>query len=286
MSKVLLGIIGGSGLYQLPECTVRDKLSVETPYGAPSSEIVCGSIAGTDVCFLARHGQGHRFNPSEVPYRANIWALRSLGVTHVMAVNAVGSLREEIRPGDLVVPDQLIDRTKGIRPSTYFEDGIVAHIEFADPYCKKLANLLVEAAGVTGKTLHVGGTLVCMEGPQFSTRAESNLYRSWGGSLIGMTALPEAKLAREAGICYASLCLATDYDCWFEHGGDVSVNAVVAVMQANSAAARKTVVELARAMHEDAPVACCRGLVKNAVITNPALAGSTAFSRLKLLLED
>jgi 5'-methylthioadenosine phosphorylase len=286
MEKVVLGVIGGSGLYELPECKVLETINPETPFGFPSAPLVKGTIGDLTVYFLARHGAGHRFNPSEVPYRANLWALRAVGVTHVLAINAVGSLRLEIKPGDLVVPDQIIDRTKGVRASTYFENGIVAHAEFADPYCLDFAARLAKAARVSGKTVHEGGTLVVMEGPQFSTRAESKLYISWGAHLIGMTALPEAKLAREAGLCYASLCLATDYDCWHEAEGDVSVEAVVQVMHQNVAAARRTVVELAAKLGNSLPTCKCRNAVHRSVMTNHSSAGEEARKRLALLLED
>jgi 5'-methylthioadenosine phosphorylase len=286
MEKVVLGVIGGSGLYDLPECKVIETVNPETPFGFPSAPLVKGTVGDLTVFFLARHGVGHRFNPSEVPYRANIWALRAAGVTHVLAVNAVGSLKLEIRPGDLAVPDQIIDRTKGNRPSTYFEDGIVAHAGFADPYCLDFSARLADAARTTGKKVHQGGTLVCMEGPQFSTRAESRLYISFGAHLIGMTALPEAKLAREAGLCYASLCLATDYDCWHEAEGDVNVEAVVQVMHQNVAAARRTVVQLAADLAKAQPDCKCRHTIQRSVMTNHSVAGEAARKRLALLLED
>ena len=244
MTRTVLGVIGGSGAYRFPELEDVTERVVETPYGAPSSPLLSGRIGDQEVHFLARHGPGHRLNPTEVPYRANVWALKAVGVTRLVSISAVGSLVEEVAPGHLVVPSQIIDRTKGIRPSTFFEDGVVGHVVFGDPYCADLRTRVAAAASAAGATVHSDGTLVCMEGPAFSTRAESNLYRAWGGTLVGMTALPEAKLAREAGICYATLALATDYDCWHESEDDVTVEAVLEVMKRNTIAARATVVAL------------------------------------------
>jgi 5'-methylthioadenosine phosphorylase len=226
MAEATVGIIGGSGFYEMEGLTDIEQIAVSTPYGDPSDAITIGSLAGIRVAFLPRHGQGHRLLPSELPQRANIYALKKLGVERVIAVSAVGSLREEIRPLDLVIPDQLIDRTRG-RPSTFFGDGIVGHIAFAHPFCPELSSLLAHCAHDSGVTTHAGGTYVVMDGPAFSTRAESELYRSWGASLIGMTALPEAKLAREAEICYAILACATDYDCWHETEETVTVDMIL-----------------------------------------------------------
>ncbi len=242
MSIVRIGIIGGSGLYEADGLVDVRTESVATPYGTPSDSVTIGRVAGqpAELVFLPRHGRGHRLLPSEVNYRANIWALKKLGVSWVVSVSAVGSLQEEVVPGHVVVVDQFIDRTKA-RASTFFGDGAVGHIAFGDPVCGQLRQVLLDTARAEGATVHDGGTYVCMEGPAFSTRAESNLYRSWGAKVIGMTNLPEAKLAREAGMSYATLAMATDYDCWHEGHDDVTVEQVIAVLQANVALARRIV---------------------------------------------
>ena len=237
MPEARLAVIGGSGFYQMEGIEDVEEVRVATPYGDPSDVIVIGKLGGIAVAFLPRHGRGHRVTPTEVNHRANIYALKTLGVERLISISAVGSLREEIRPLDIVVPDQLIDLTRG-RQSTFFGDGIVAHVGFADPFCPELSGVLLEAARVSGATVHRGGTYVCMEGPQFSTRAESNLYRQWGASLIGMTACPEAKLAREAEICYGTLAMATDYDCWHVSEESVTVEMVVQNLLANVATAK------------------------------------------------
>ena len=234
----LTAIIGGSGLYELEGFEVAERRELETPFGEPSDSIVLGALQGRPVAFLPRHGRGHRFSPSQVPYRANIYALKVLGATRVISVSAVGSLRQEIAPGHVVLVDQFIDRTLS-RPRTFFEDGIVAHVGFADPVCPELRATLLAAARKVGVTSHDGGTYVCIEGPQFSTRAESHLFRSWGASVVGMTNLPEARLAREAELAYATLALATDYDCWHEEEEAVSVEAVIAVLHKNVDNAKK-----------------------------------------------
>jgi 5'-methylthioadenosine phosphorylase len=222
MREAKVGIIGGSGLYRVEGMTGMDKVKVNTPFGEPSDFIILGSLEGVKVAFLPRHGEGHRISPSELPAKANIYALKSLGVERIIAVSAVGSLKEKTAPLDIVVPDQLIDATKG-RASTFFTDGIVGHVSFAEPFCPVLSQLSFEAATIAGAKVHKGGTYLVVEGPQFSTRAESQLYCSWGVDVIGMTASPEAKLAREAEICYATLAVVTDYDCW--HPGYESVTA-------------------------------------------------------------
>lgn len=232
-----VGIIGGSGLYSIPGITVRGVEAVETPFGNPSSPVVLGELHGVETAFMARHGEGHRYTPSEVPYAANVYALKSLGVRKLVSFSAVGSLREEIAPRHFVVPDQLFDRTLGARRTSFFGRGAVAHAPFADPFCPELRKVLLQAAAASGATVHDGGTMVVMEGPAFSTRAESHFYRSIGASIIGMTALPEAKLAREAGICYATLAMSTDYDCWRESGDDVTGEMVFQVMKDNAAMA-------------------------------------------------
>jgi len=238
-------VIGGSGLYEMDGLINIREETVDTPFGAPSAPYLIGQLTGQDdieLVFLPRHGRNHQFNPSEVNYRANIFGMKALGVSWIVSVSAVGSLQEEIVPGHVVVIDQFIDRTKN-RSSTFFENGMVAHIAFGDPVCLGLRGYLLQAAQNTEATVHDGGTYVCMEGPAFSTRAESNLYRSWGARVIGMTNLPEAKLAREASISYATLAMATDYDCWHEGHDDVTVDQVVAVLRANVNLAKKIIAE-------------------------------------------
>jgi 5'-methylthioadenosine phosphorylase len=243
-SQNVLAVIGGSGLYDIPGLTDVKEARVETPFGPPSDAIVEGRLGDTRLLFLPRHGRGHRIAPHRIDSRANVCALKKLGATHLVAISAVGSMRDDIAPGDFVVVDQFIDLTKG-RASTFFDDGLVGHVGFADPVCADLAGALASAAERTGARVHRGGTYVCIEGPQFSTRAESRLYRSWGVSVIGMTAMPEAKLAREAELPYALLALSTDYDCWHESEADVTLEAVLAVLGDNVAKARRTVGELA-----------------------------------------
>ncbi len=235
-----VGVIGGSGLYEMEGLSQVEEIAVDTPFGAPSDLIISGMLGDTRMLFVPRHGRGHRFTPSEVPYRANIWALKKLGAQWCISLSAVGSLKEDIVPGDVVIIDQFIDRTKN-RASTFFGEGIVGHVPFGQPISPVLAGVLKEASVSAGARVHVGGTYVCMEGPAFSTRAESFLYRSWGASVIGMTNLPEAKLAREAEIAYATIALATDYDCWHEGHDDVSVDAVVAMVKQNVALAKRIV---------------------------------------------
>lgn len=241
-----LGVIGGSGVYQMEGANLIKEHQIETPFGTPSDKILEVEVDGVTVFFLPRHGSGHHLTPTEVNYRANIYALKSLGVNCVLAVSAVGIMQKHIKPGHLVIPDQIFDRTKGIRPSTFFGNGVVGHVTFADPFCEKLRVAVKDAASKKTDNVHFGGTYVCMEGPQFSTRAESNFYRkTLEPSVIGMTAIPEAKLAREAEMSYAMLALATDYDCWNEDEDDVSVEAVVAILKANSQLAKDVVKTLA-----------------------------------------
>jgi len=242
---IKIGVLGGSGLYDLEGLTDLEEIQLSTPYGEPSDAFLTGQLDGIDVVFLPRHGRGHRVNPSEINFRANIWGLKRLGVTHVLSVSAVGSLREEIVPGHFVVIDQFIDRTRH-RPDTFFEDGIVAHVMFADPVCSSLRAALLEACAEVDLTVHDGGTYVNMEGPQFSTRAESNLYRSWGADVIGMTNLQEAKLAREAELHYATLAMSTDYDCWHTGHDDVTVDTVIATMNENVGHARELIARTIR----------------------------------------
>jgi 5'-methylthioadenosine phosphorylase len=270
MSEPLLGVIGGSGLYELPGLTDVDRVRVHTPFGDPSDEIVVGRLGGTRLAFVPRHGRGHRLLPSELPFRANVYALKTLGAGWIVAVSAVGSLREEIAPGHVVVPDQFIDRTRGrTDESTFFGRGVVAHVQFADPFCKPLSTALAGAARAQGATVHEGGAYVCMEGPQFSTRAESHLYRSWGAQVIGMTNLQEAKLAREAELCFATMALATDYDCWRTGHDDVAIGEILAVIAANVELARRTVAGVASALPDRTGCGCHRAL-EHAIVTDRA----------------
>ncbi len=247
-----IGVIGGSGLYHLEELEGAEETRLETPFGSPSSAYVTGEVCGIPVAFLPRHGVGHVLMPTEIPFRANIWGLKKLGVTHLISVGAVGSLKEEIAPGHMVFPDQFIDMTRH-RTSTFFGNGMVGHVQFGDPVCEKLSSRLVEAAKKVGATVHSGGTYICMEGPAFSSRAESELYRSWGASVIGMTHAQEAKLAREAEMAFASVALATDYDCWHDSEDEVSVEDVIKVMHENVETARKILVETLRNLPSDFP---------------------------------
>jgi 5'-methylthioadenosine phosphorylase len=260
-----VGVIGGSGLYAIEGLGDVEEIALETPFGSPSDVIVSGMLGDTRMLFIPRHGRGHRFTPSEVPYRANIWALKKLGASWCVSLSAVGSLKEEIVPGDVVIIDQFIDRTKD-RPSTFFGNGIVGHVPFGQPISPVLASILETASREAGAKVHVGGTYVCMEGPAFSTRAESSLYRSWGASVIGMTNLPEAKLAREAEIAYATIALATDYDCWHTGHDDVSVDAVIAIMKQNVALAKR-IVAIAASRVPDSPDPLVSGAAQFAVMT-------------------
>jgi len=262
-----VGVIGGSGLYEIEGLTDVEEIEVETPFGRPSDAVISGMLDGVRMLFIPRHGRGHVFTPSEVPYRANIWALKSLGADWCISVSAVGSLRMEIVPGHIVIVDQFIDRTKG-RPSTFFGNGVVGHVPFGDPVSPVLAGVLASAAREAGATTHVGGTYVCMEGPAFSTRAESELYRSWGASVVGMTNIPEAKLAREAEIAYATVALATDYDCWHPHHDNVDVAEVVATITKNVAMARQ-IIAVAAGNIPDELDPLVEGAAQFAVMTSP-----------------
>jgi 5'-methylthioadenosine phosphorylase len=261
-----VGVIGGSGLYDMAGLAGVERRRLTTPFGDPSDEFVCGTLAGVRLIFLPRHGRGHRIMPSELNFRANIYGMKKLGADWVIGVGAVGSLREEIHPGDLVVPDQLIDRTCQ-RRSSFFGNGIVAHVAFADPFCTVLSSALVDAARGLGTTVHPRGTYVCMEGPQFSTRAESFLYRQWGADVIGMTNLQEAKLAREAEICFATLALATDYDCWHEGHDDVVIGDVLRILNENVAKAQRVIAEAVPRLPDQRTCACARAL-QHAIITD------------------
>lgn len=269
MTTKIAGVIGGSGLYDMEGLEDVEEIVVETPFGATSAPIVAGTLGDVRLLFIPRHGRGHTLTPSEVPYRANIWALKKLGAQWCISVSAVGSLKEEVVPGHVVIVDQFIDRTKG-RASTFFGEGIVGHVAFGDPVSPVLAKVLLGASKTAGATVHEGGTYVCMEGPAFSTRAESNLYRSWGASVIGMTNLPEAKLAREAEIAYATIALATDYDCWHEGHDDVSVAAVLDTVRKNVSMARQIIREAAANIPADLDP-LVDGASEFAVMTRPEL---------------
>lgn len=264
-----IGIIGGSGLYAMKELKVKGSEKIDTPFGDPSDEYMMGELAGKEVVFLPRHGKGHRILPSELNFRANIFGFKKLGVDRILSVSAVGSLKKEIVPGHIVFPDQFIDRTFS-RNSTFFGNGIVAHVAFADPVCNDLISVVSEAAKRASAVVHVGGSYVCMEGPQFSTRAESHLYRSWGASVIGMTNLNEAKLAREAEMCYVTIALSTDYDCWYEEEGDVTSQGVMEVIKANVEMSQKIIKEAVSSIGENCP-AGCHSALKNAIVTDPTL---------------
>jgi 5'-methylthioadenosine phosphorylase len=263
--RIPFAIVGGSGLYALAALGEPEIRTITTPYGPPSDAIRVGRVDGRSVAFLARHGAAHSLLPSEIDYRANIWALKSLGVERLLAASAVGSLREDIHPREAVAVDQFIDRTH--RRSTFFGDGLVAHVGMADPVCPELQRLLVAAGRACGATVHDGGTYLCMEGPAFSTRAESELYRSWGSAVIGMTNAQEAKLAREAEICYASLGLVTDYDCWHESEADVSVEALLDNLRANAATATEVLLRVVREVSERRTGCGCGDALRGAILT-------------------
>lgn len=262
-----VGVIGGSGLYEMEGLEAVREERLETPFGSPSDTFVSGRLHGRDVVFLPRHGRGHSLLPTEIPYRANVWGMKKLGVTHLISVSAVGSLKEEIEPGHLVFPDQFIDRTFH-RDTTFFGRGVVAHVQFGDPVCANLVGELGAAAEQKGIRFHRSGTYVCMEGPVFSTRAESNLYRSWGGAVIGMTNLQEAKLAREAEMCFATIALATDYDCWHESEEEVSVEAILEVMHKNVVSS-KELLSAAIARMNPARHCACGSALQFSILTTP-----------------
>ena len=277
-----IGIIGGSGLYQMEGFTNLKEIQVATPFGKPSDAIILGNFQGLRVAFLARHGRGHRTLPSGINYRANIHALKSLGVTRVFSVSAVGSMKEAIRPGDFVLPDQFIDRTTQ-RDNTFFDQGIVAHVAFADPICHTLSTVLEKASQEVSVKVHRPGTYLCIEGPQFSSRAESFLYRQWGVDIIGMTNIPEAKLAREAELCYATLALVTDYDCWHETEDAVSVGAILSIMHKNVETA-KIVLQHALELAKDLGTCSCHTALEHAVITPLDRISPTLRKRYQVLL--
>jgi 5'-methylthioadenosine phosphorylase len=283
MSQTTIGVIGGSGLYEIEGLTDIREVSLPTPFGSPSDSFVTGLLGGTRMVFLPRHGKGHRLLPSEVPYRANIYAMKQLGVKRIISVSAVGSMKEAIAPGHIVIPDQFFDRTRGERASTFFGNGVVAHVQFADPVCHDLAGVLAASARAVGATVHQGGTYICIEGPHFSTRAESQIFRSWGVDVIGMTNLPEARLAREAEICYATIALATDYDCWHDSHDDVSVDAILVIIRHNVATARNIIRQAVQNLSQP-PVCGCGEALKYAIMTDPARIPAQTRKDLELLI--
>jgi 5'-methylthioadenosine phosphorylase len=279
--QATVGVIGGSGLYEIAGFDQERAVSVRTPFGRPSDDIVIGQLDGVRVAFLPRHGRGHRLSPSELNFRANIFALKSLGVRSVVAVSAVGSLREEIEPGQLVVPDQFIDRTRG-RISTFFGGGLVVHVPFADPVCSRLSSAVVRAGARLSLPVHPSGTYVCMEGPQFSTRAESELYRTWGAHIIGMTNLQEAKLAREASMCFATIAMVTDYDCWKADAGDVDIQEILRVLTANVGRAQAIISAVVRDADGERTCGCADAL-RDAMLTDRARIPAAARRMLDVL---
>ncbi|MBP0013536.1 MAG: S-methyl-5'-thioadenosine phosphorylase [Roseofilum sp. SBFL] len=282
-----IGIIGGSGLYQMEALQNVQEIEIETPFGAPSDALIVGQLSGAQVVFLSRHGRGHHLMPSEVPFRANIYAMKKLGIEYLISASAVGSLKAEIKPRDLVISHQFIDRTKH-RASTFFGDGIVAHIAFGHPVCHQLSQVLeeaIESLDLPEITLHKNGTYLCMEGPAFSTQAESELYRSWGATVIGMTNIPEAKLAREAEIAYASLNLVTDYDCWHPDHDHVTVEMILDNLHHNAENAQKVIEETVRRLHENPFVSDAHSALKYAIVTQPGAMPEATRKKLGLLID-
>lgn len=287
MTPAKIGIIGGSGLYQMEALTDLEEVRVETPFGSPSDLIILGTLEGMRVAFLARHGREHKLLPSELPYRANIYAMKSLGVEYIISASAVGSLKAEVKPLDMVIPDQFLDRTK-TRISTFFGDGIVAHIGFGHPVCSQLAAIVgdaISALNLPEVNLHRGGTYICIEGPAFSTQAESNLYRSWGGTVIGMTNLTEAKLAREAEIAYTTLALVTDYDCWHPDHDHVTVDLVIDNLKHNAVNAQKVIQETVKRLSQNLPESEAHSALKYAILTPLSKVPQPRKQQLELLLK-
>ena len=282
MPQAKIGVIGGTGLYDIEGLTDIEEVDINTPFGKPSDTIIIGRLEGVGIAFLPRHGKGHHISPTEVPSRANIYALKSLGVQQIISINAVGSLKEEIKPADLLIPDQLIDRTK-TRVSSFFTEGIVAHISFAEPFCPTIRGILSQAAKEMGATVHQKGTYIVMEGPAFSTKAESFLHRSWGADVIGMTALPEAKLAREAEICYAIIACVTDYDCWHEVHEAVTVDIIMETLRKNDEITRKIIKLAASRMPEKQDCECALAL-ETAIVTDLEIIPPEQKRKLDLLI--
>src|SRR5450432_32969 len=281
--KADIGIIGGSGLYAMPGFVVEEELALDTPWGSPSDHYMVGSLSGHKVAFLARHGRGHRISPSELNFRANIYGMKKLGVSRILSLSAVGSLKEEHRPLEFVIPDQFFDRTRG-RVSTFFGEGLVAHISFADPICPQLAAFAHDTCQALGITSKHGGTYLCMEGPAFSTKAESNVYRSWGMDVIGMTNLQEAKLAREAELCYVTVAMVTDYDCWHAEHDAVTVTDILANLSQNAENACKVVASTVAAMPEARDCKCGAAL-KHAILTDKSLVPEATKRKLGILVD-
>ncbi len=287
MTSASIGIIGGSGLYQMPELENIEEVKVDTPFGSPSDAFITGTLEGVRVAFLPRHGRGHRYTPSELPFRANIYGMKMLGVERILSASAVGSLQEKYAPLDMVIPDQFFDRTRArAHESTFFGEGIVAHVTFAHPVCDALGDVLEAACGSAEVRVHRGGTYLCMEGPAFSTKAESNVYRSWGMDIIGMTNLQEAKLAREAEICYATLALVTDYDCWHEAHDAVSVETVVEYLNKNVRNAQVIMREAVRQLSTTERACDCGSAMKNAIFTAPDLWPAATKKKLEAILKN
>jgi len=282
MITARIGVIGGTGLYDIEGLTTKEEITVETPYGKPSGSILVGTLEGEKVAFLPRHGKGHFLNPAAVPYRANIYALKSLGVERIIAVNSCGSFKEELAPGTLLIPDQIIDRTQ-CRTSTFFDEGMVAHIAFANPFCAELSETVYQAAVKAGAKVQKGGTYIAMEGPAFSTRAESLLYKGWGADIIGMTGLPEAKLAREAEICYAMITCVTDYDCWREHEAHVTAEIIIATLQSNVEISKKIVKMSIDSIAQMRNCECSSAL-QTALMTSADLLSPAQKAKLELLI--
>jgi 5'-methylthioadenosine phosphorylase len=283
MSQPTIGVIGGSGLYEIEGLTDVQEVRLDTPFGEPSDAFITGTLEGVKMVFLPRHGRGHRLLPSEVPFRANIYGMKKLGVEWIISVSAVGSMKEEIVPGHIVIPDQFFDRTAGQRSVTFFGQGVVGHVQFADPVCADLSQVLFDAAREIGATVHKGGTYICIEGPNFSTRAESKIYRSWGVDVIGMTNISEARLAREAEICYGTIALATDYDCWHEEHDDVSVEAVIAIIQKNVATARQ-IIKAAVGKFGGRRACPCAEALKYAIMTHKELIPAATREKLDVIM--
>ena len=281
MQEQTIGIIGGSGLYNIEGITDVESLSLDTPFGKPSDNFTLGILEGKKVAFLPRHGKGHTILPSELNFRANIYGMKKLGVEHIIAVSAVGSMKEEIKPLDIVIPDQFFDRTRG-RISTFFGNGIVGHVSFADPVCNNLATLLYESAKSVNAQVHKGGAYLCMEGPLFSTRAESHVYRQWGVSVIGMTNLQEAKLAREAEICYSTLAMATDYDCWHEEEESVTLEMVISNLNKNAEMAKK-ILKIAIPKIKQSRTCICATAAKDAIVTNKDIVPEETKRKLEVI---
>lgn len=282
MPHAKIGVIGGTGLYEIEGMTDVEEVLIPTPFGDPSDAIVIGTLGANQIAFLPRHGRGHRISPSELPSRANIWALKSIGVEHIIAVNSCGSFKEELKPRQLVIPDQIIDRTRG-RVNTFFSGGIVGHIPFAEPFCPVLGQILYQAAHEAGASVHKGGTFIAMEGPQFSSKAESRLYRSWGADIIGMTILPEAKLAREAEICYACVACVTDYDSWHEELERVQIEAILDILAKNIDTA-KNIIRIASGHIPEERYCECATALETAIVTAPELIPDQIKNDLDLLI--